>query len=66
MSDSEPILVPVDAWDDVLQWAGAFLAGFKSVQTRRSYRRDLDCWFAFCRAPRLHPYLMIWCDQAGS
>jgi transposase-like protein len=37
-------------------WAGAFLAGFKSVQTRRAYRRDLDCWFAFCLAHELHPF----------
>jgi integrase/recombinase XerD len=37
-------------------WAGAFLAGFKSVQTRRAYRRDIDCWFAFCLAHHLHPF----------
>ena len=38
------------------QWAGAFLAGYASAQTRRSYRRNLDCWFAFCAAHRLHPF----------
>jgi hypothetical protein len=36
--------------------AGAFLAGFKSPQARRSYRRDLDCRVAFCTAYQLHPY----------
>jgi hypothetical protein len=38
------------------RWAGAFLAGFKSIETRRAYRRDLECWFAFCTAHQLHPF----------
>ena len=41
---------------DALRWAGAFLAGFKSSQARRSYRRGLDCWFVFCASHGLHPY----------
>ncbi len=56
MSEFEPILIQADEWGDAVRWAGAFIAGFKSLQTRRSYRRDLDCWFAFCAAHRLHPY----------
>jgi integrase/recombinase XerD len=43
-------------WREVLRWAGAFIAGFSSTQTRRSYQRDLHCWFAFCAAHDLHPY----------
>jgi site-specific recombinase XerD len=57
MYESELILV--DDWEDAVRWAGTFLAGFKTVQTRRSYRRDLDCWFAFCGAHRLHPYRQL-------
>jgi hypothetical protein len=38
------------------RWAGAFLAGVKSFQTRRAYRRDLECWFAFCTAHQVHPF----------
>ncbi len=56
MSESEPILVPTQEGADAARWAAAFLAGFKSPKTRRSYRRDLDCWFAFCTAHRFHPY----------
>ena len=56
MSEFESILVQRDEWDDAIGWAGAFLAGFKSTQTRRSYRRDLDCWFTFCASHALHPY----------
>jgi hypothetical protein len=48
VSEVESILVQRDEWDDAIGWAAAFLAGFKSTQTRRSYRRDLDCWFTFC------------------
>ena len=43
-------------WQEARQWAGAFLAGYASPQTRRRYRRDLDCWFAFCAAHHLHPF----------
>jgi hypothetical protein len=42
--------------NEASQWAGAFLAGFKSAQTRRAYRRDLHCWFTFCTAHHLHPF----------
>jgi integrase/recombinase XerD len=35
-------------WQTALRWAGAFLAGFQSAGTRKSYRRDLHCWFALC------------------
>jgi site-specific recombinase XerD len=41
---------------EATQWAEAFLAGFKSTQTRKAYRRDLDCWFAFCTTHHLHPF----------
>ncbi len=44
----EPIVVQADEWSDATRWADAFLAGFKSPQTRRSYRRDLDCWLVSC------------------
>lgn len=45
-----------DAWRDALQAAAAFLAGFRSSDTRKGYRRDLRCWLEFCAAQRLHPY----------
>jgi len=45
----------VEGWQEARGWAGAFLAGYASAQTRRNYRRDLDCWFAFCAAHQLHP-----------
>ncbi|MGH8904082.1 MAG: site-specific integrase [Egibacteraceae bacterium] len=44
------------AWRRALHWAGAFIAGFSSAQTRRSYQRDLHCWFGFCAAHGMHPY----------
>lgn len=28
---------------EAMQWAGAFVAGFQSEQTRRSYRGDVGC-----------------------
>jgi len=37
MSEFEPMPVQSDEWGDALRWAGAFLAGFKSSETRRSY-----------------------------
>ena len=43
-------------WREAVQWAGAFVAGFTSDQTRRGYRRDLQCWFAFCASHSLHPF----------
>jgi site-specific recombinase XerD len=43
-------------WREALRWAGAFIAGFSSAQTRRSYQLDVHCWFAFCAAHGLHPY----------
>lgn len=47
MAEFDTVMVELDGddWQEAVQWAGAFLAGFRSVQTRRSYRRDLDCWF---------------------
>jgi len=58
MDTTAPVVVGADAehWHEARQWAGAFLAGYSSAQTRRSYRRDLDCWFAFCAAHQLHPF----------
>lgn len=45
-----------DSMSEATRWAGAFLAGFKSTQTRRAYRRDLHCWFTFCTTHQLHPF----------
>ena len=44
------------AWRDAMRWAGAFIASFKSPETRRAYQRDIHCWFVFCAAHRLHPF----------
>jgi site-specific recombinase XerD len=44
------------AWDDAARWAAAFIASFRSSDTRKAYQRDLSCWFTFCAAHRLHPY----------
>ena len=46
-------------WDDALRAAGAFLAGFRSADTRKGYRRDLSCWLEFCAAHQLHPYVGV-------
>lgn len=58
MVDVEAVVVDIDepGWREAMQWAGAFVAGFKSDQTRRSYRRDLECWFGFCAIHSLHPF----------
>lgn len=45
-----------DQLQEAARWAGAFLAGFRSAQTRRSYRRDLICWFVFCATHGVHPF----------
>ena len=37
-------------------WAEAFIAGFRSPDTRRAYRRDLTCWLDYCADHDLHPY----------
>lgn len=59
MTEFGPVVV-IDAdeaeWQAATHWAGAFLAGFQSAQTRKSYRRDLRCWFDFCAEHRLHPF----------
>jgi len=47
------------AWREALQAAAAFLAGFRSADTRKGYRRDLTCWLQFCAAQRLHPYVGV-------
>ena len=59
MDTTASVVVGTDAqgWQEARQWAGAFLAGYASAQTRRSYCRDLDCWFAFCAAHQLHPFV---------
>lgn len=36
-------------------YAGAFIAGFGSANTRRSYATDLRQWFAFCRSIDVNP-----------
>lgn len=58
MVEHDVVMIDTDnpQWQEATQWAGAFIAGFRSAQTRRGYRRDLDCWFAFCAAHRLHPF----------
>lgn len=58
MVEGEAVVVVNDeaGWREAMQCAGAFIAGFKSEQTRRSYRRDLDCWFGFCAIHSLHPF----------
>jgi hypothetical protein len=33
-----------DEWEDALRAATAFIAGFRSPDTRKGYRRDLRCW----------------------
>lgn len=43
-------------WDEALRAAAAFLAGFRSADTRKGYRRDLSCWLEFCATNELHPY----------
>lgn len=45
-----------DAWRDALQAATAFLAGFRSSDTRKGYRRDLTCWLQYCATQGIHPY----------
>lgn len=37
------------------RYAGAFIAGFSSPGTRRSYERDLRAWFEFCQRWDLNP-----------
>lgn len=58
MAKVETTLADVDepGWREAMQLAGAFVAGFRSDQTRRSYRRDLECWFTFCATHSLHPF----------
>ncbi len=56
VDDAWVVDVEDPGWREAVQWAGAFIAGFRSEQTRRSYRRDLECWFAFCAVHGLHPF----------
>ena len=42
--------------DTVPVWAEAFLAKFRSPDTRRAYRRDLACWIDYCTDCDRHPY----------
>jgi hypothetical protein len=48
-----------DEWEDALRAATAFIAGFRSPDTRKGYRRDLRCWLEFCAAHDLHPYVRV-------
>jgi site-specific recombinase XerD len=43
-------------WQEAVRWAGAFIASFRSFDTRKAYQRDLSCWFTFCAVHHLHPY----------
>jgi site-specific recombinase XerD len=53
-----PTAMPTDDehWNDAARSAAAFVAGFRSPDTRKSYRRYLACWLEFCAANQLHPY----------
>ena len=42
--------------DESLGYADAFIAGFRSPDTRRAYRRDVQCWLTFCLDHDVHPY----------
>jgi site-specific recombinase XerD len=48
-----------DAWRDALDAVAAFLAGFRSPDTRKGYRRDLSCWLHYCAAQGIHPYVGV-------
>lgn len=48
-----------DAWADAVRSAAAFIAGFRSADTGKGYRRDLQCWLEFCAARQLHPYVGV-------
>jgi site-specific recombinase XerC len=48
-----------EAWREALQAAAAFLAGFRSPDTRKGYRRDLTCWLQFCAGQAVHPYVGV-------
>lgn len=43
-------------WREADQFAGAFIAGFRSADTRRGYQADLRCWFEFCGRLQLHHF----------
>ncbi len=60
-SESDLTVATTDeaGWRDAMRWAGAFIASFKSSETRRAYQRDLHCWFGFCAVHRLHPFADI-------
>lgn len=54
MSNASPqaVLIPHTgdtARPPIERIAGAFVAGYRSVETRRAYANDLRCFFAFCR-----------------
>lgn len=42
--------------EDPTMLAQAFIAGFRSPDTRSAYRRDLNCWLSFCLDQDVHPY----------
>jgi hypothetical protein len=42
--------------DESNAWAEAFIAGFRSPDTRRAYRRDLDCWLTYCLDQNVTPH----------
>lgn len=48
-----------DAWRAAIQAAAAFVAGFRSPDTRKGYRRDLFSWLEFCATQGVHPYLGV-------
>ena len=44
---------------DPTNCAEAFIAGFRSPDTRRAYRRDLQCWLGLCMDHGVHPYAAV-------
>jgi integrase/recombinase XerD len=45
--------------DESITCAEAFIAGFRSPDTPRTYRRDLQCWLTFCLDQNVHPYTSV-------
>lgn len=57
MQPASAILIPHEGLErpDSTRLAGAFIARYSSVETRRAYGSDLRQWFEFCRRYQLDP-----------
>lgn len=59
MSNVTPtaVLIPHtgDPGPDLHRLAGAFIAGYSSLETRRAYQNDLRCFFDYCRTYQIDP-----------